>query len=328
MDFEITTHLFGDRLSKWRDLIKSAGLVADKTAERTVLVFDGERLVATGARDGCVLKYLAVDNDYRGEDLTAKVLTELRRDAFDEGHRHLFLYTKPQNRYTFESLFFYPVVESDNVLVMENLQGGIQSFLDTLPEAPTDKKVGAIVMNCNPFTLGHRHLVKTASSECDRVFVFVLSEDKSEFSAEDRLEMVRRGTKDLENVTVLSTGPYLISSATFPTYFIKDRDIASGAVCEVDVEIFIKHFAPRLKITDRYVGTEPLSPLTAEYNATLSEKLPKANIALREVQRISYGGAPISASRVRELIKSGETDELSKLLPNTTLDYLREKKYI
>lgn len=328
MNVEITSRLSGGRLTMWRELIDKAGLIAGECAERTVLVFDGEELIASGARDGCVLKYMAVKDSHRGEDLTSVVLTELRRDAFADGHSHLFLYTKPENRYTFESLFFYPVVETDSVLVMENKRDGLAKFLAELPEAPTDGVIGAAVMNCNPFTLGHKYLIERAASECEKVFVFVLSEDASEFTAEDRLEMVRRGTARLENVTVLPTGPYLISSSTFPTYFLKDRERAKGAACEVDIEIFVQHLAPRLGITRRYVGTEPLSPITAEYNAALREKLPKHGIEVCEVERKEACGAPISASEVRELIKGRDVEALRRYVPTTTLDYLTEKNYV
>ncbi|MBQ7391062.1 MAG: adenylyltransferase/cytidyltransferase family protein, partial [Clostridia bacterium] len=239
MNFEITANLSAIQFAMWRSLIESAGLVAEACASRTVLVFDGEELVATGGRDGCVLKLIAVANNHKGEDLTASVLSELRRDAFADGHSHLFLYTKPKNHHIFKSLFFYPVVETEDVLVMENKQGGIAAFLDTLPQPPQSTDVGAIVMNCNPFTFGHKSLIERAAAECDHVFVFILSEDKSEFSAADRFEMARLGTAHIPNVTVLPSGPYLISSATFPTYFLKDRDKAKQAFCDVDIEIFV-----------------------------------------------------------------------------------------
>ena len=322
MNFEITSRLSGAALTEWRELVISAGLSAEKCAERTVLVYDGGKLVATGGRDGAILKMLAVRDSHRGEDLTSAVLTELRRDAFEAGYTHLFLYTKPENKFTFESLFFYPVVSTDSVLVMENKRGGLRAFLDSLPEAPKTGITGAAVMNCDPFTLGHRALIERAASECDRVFVFVLSEDGGEFPPTDRLEMVRRGTADLSNVTVLESGPYLISRATFPTYFIKDRDRADTAACEIDVEIFSHALAPRLGITRRYVGTEPLSPLTAKYNAALKQALPSRGIDVFEIPRVSHSDAPISASAVRELIKKRDTGRLSELVPKTTLDYL------
>lgn len=103
---------------------------------------------------------------------------------------------------------------------MENRKGGIDSFLAEICKEKPEGNIGAIVMNANPFTKGHRYLIETAAEKCDKLYVFVVSEDKSLFSAKDRLEMVKLGTKDIEKVTVLPTGPYLVSSATFPTYFL------------------------------------------------------------------------------------------------------------
>ena len=45
-------------------------------------------------------------------------------------------------------------------------------------EAP---KVAAIVMNANPFTLGHQYLVEKAAAENDLVHLFMVSEDASLF---------------------------------------------------------------------------------------------------------------------------------------------------
>ena len=327
MNFEITSRLVGRSREGWQKLIGGAGLTVEGEPERILLVYDGDEIIATGARDGCVLKYIAVADSHRGEDITSGILTELRRDAFADGHTHLFLYTKPENRYTFESLFFYPVTESGSILVMENVRNGLSDFLLALPER-REGRVGAIVMNANPFTLGHRALAEQACAECDFVFIFVLSEDKSEFSAADRFEMVRRGVADLKNVTVLKTGPYLISSATFPTYFIKDRDNAARAACELDVKLFATEFASRLGVTHRYVGTEPTSHLTELYNKTLKSELPRYGISVVEMERIGASGAPISASTARAAIKKGDTGALVSLLPKTTLDYLQEKELI
>ena len=239
MDTELVKSLQGFKKSKWETLLQRAGLACDEQLESTVLVWEGEELIATGSRWGNILKCIAVDDAHRGEDLTATVLTILRQDAFTDGHSHLFLYTKPGNEWMFSSLFFYPIAKTGDVLLMENRQNGIGSFLNTLPVAEGET-VGAAVMNCNPFTKGHRYLIETAAKECDRVYVFVLSEDRSEFSAKDRMEMVKRGVADLPNVTVLPTGPYLISSATFPTYFLKEREKAAQIQCLLDIEIFTK----------------------------------------------------------------------------------------
>lgn len=320
---ELTERLQGAKRQQWEAMLCRAGLEPDAQVESTVLVWEDEELIATGSRQGNLLKCIAVDAMHQGEDLTSTVLTNLRQDAFSHGHSHLFLYTKPQNEYMFSSLFFYPIAKTDKVLLMENKRGGIESFLSALPSEPAQKTVGAAVMNCNPFTKGHRYLVETAAKECDRLYIFVLSEDKSEFSAKDRIAMVKLGTADLPNVTVLPTGPYLISSATFPTYFLKEREKAEQIHCLLDIEIFCKYFVPKFGITHRFVGTEPLSPMTNQYNEALARYLPEKGIAFREVSRLEQAGTPVSASAVRAAIQQGDMDELRRLVPDTTFDYLQ-----
>lgn len=325
MDIELVNRLSGSRLAAWKDLLTKAGLHADFIYDRTVLIWENGLLIAAASRQENILKGIAVDDSHRGEDLTATLLTQLRQDAFEAGYSHLFLYTKPQNLYMFRSLFFYPVAQTKDVLLMENKENGISQFLDTLPAAPCEGTVGAAVMNCNPFTKGHQYLIETAAKECDRLYVFVLSEDKSEFSFRDRLEMVKLGTTHLPNVTVLPTGPYLISSATFPTYFLKDRENVQAVQCQLDIEIFSKFYAPKFGITRRYVGTEPLSPMTNLYNQALKAYLPANGIELIEIPRLEQSGAPVSASRVRQLLQDKALDTLGDLVPQTTYDYLTKE---
>jgi len=287
-----------------------------------VLIWDDDELAATGSRDGELIKYMAVDPLRQGEDLTATLLTQLRQDAFSCGISHLFLYTKPRNRLMFQNLFFYPVAETKDVLLMEDRRDGLGQFLKPLPRYPEANTIGAAVMHCNPFTNGHRYLIETAASECDRLYVFILSEDRGMFSAADRLELVRQGTADLPNVTVLPSGPYMISSATFPTYFLPSGTDAGSVQCHLDVEIFAGSIAPALGITRRYVGTEPLSPVTNAYNRALLSALPARGIEVREILRKEESGAPISASRVRALLEKGDLAAIRPLVPPTTYQYL------
>ncbi len=329
MEIESISRISGAKLNIWREFLERAGLQAESCCEQTVLIWDRDTLVATGSRQQNLLKCIAVDESRQGEGLTATVLTALKKEAFEQGHRHLFLYTKPQNRAMFSSLFFYPIAQTDEVLFMEDKRNGIKQFLETLERADAkDGAVGAAVMNCNPFTLGHRYLIEQAAKECDRLYVFVLSEDKSRFSAADRLEMVKQGTADLKNVTVLPTGPYLISSATFPTYFLKEREKAGQIQCKLDIEIFIEYFVPKFSINRRYVGTEPLSPLTHRYNEALKQQLPGRGIELVEVTRLEKENAPVSASAVRTLLDEGDTEAVRLLVPKSTFAYLQTKGYI
>lgn len=325
MDIELINGLQGAKRAIWQQFLVQADLEPDDCVESTVLIWEEDQLIATASRQGNLLKCIAVDSMHQGEGLTATLLTQLRQDAFSQGYRHLFLYTKPKNEFMFSSLFFYPIAKTDRVLLMENKRDGIRAFLDSLPAGPAASKVGAAVMNCNPFTKGHRYLIETAAAECQQLYVFVLSEDKSEFSAKDRMEMVKRGTADLPNVTVLPTGPYLISSATFPTYFLKDRENAAQIQCQLDIAIFQKYFVPRFGITHRYVGTEPLSPTTDRYNQALKQYLPESGIVLREIPRLEQDSLPVSASAVRAAMKQGDLQTLRSLVPETTYTYLQKE---
>ena len=159
------------------------------------------------------------------------------------------------------------------MLLMENRRDGIRSFVASLPPAPAGN-VGAIVANCNPFTRGHRYLVETAAGQCDFLYVFLVSEDRSFFSARDRLELARRNLADLPNVAVCPTGDYMISAATFPTYFLKDQSRAAECSTELDLKIFAEHFARPLGITRRFVGEEPFCPVTRAYNRQMLKLLP------------------------------------------------------
>ena len=325
MESQLYYGLKGQKKEAWKAFLNRMELEADEAVESTVLLWEGDAIIATGSRQLNILKCIAVDPAHQGEGLTATVLTALRADALEAGHSHLFLYTKPKNRWMFESLFFYPVAQTADVLLMENRKNGVGEFLQTLPKADCQGVVGAAVMNCNPFTRGHRYLIETAAKQCRQLYVFVLSEDRSEFSAHDRLEMVRRGTADLGNVTVLPTGPYLISSATFPTYFLKEREKATEVQCALDIQVFARHYGPYFGISRRYVGTEPLSPMTARYNEALKALLPQEGIAVHEIPRLEAEGEAVSASRVRKLLAEGKQELLSSLLPQTTLDYLNRR---
>ena len=213
---------------------------------------------------------------------------------------------------------------------MENRKNGARNYARSLVEV-CDGVIGAAVVNCNPFTLGHRYLIETASVRCDLLHLFVLTEDRSCFPAADRLQLVRAGTSDIPNVRVHETGPYMISSVTFPTYFIKDKAHAQDIACRLDLEIFARIFACEMGITVRFVGTEPNCPVTSAYNRQMLTYLPSLGIRVEEIRRKEIGGVPISASWVRALIDQGEIEKTAEWVPPTTYQYIckrftKEKK--
>mgnify|MGYP000108368844 CR=1 FL=1 len=191
-----------------------------------------------------------------------------------------------------------------------------------LPEGST---VGSIVMNCNPFTLGHRYLIEQAASQCDLLYIFVVEENKSIFSFEDRFMLVQQGTADLKNVIVMPSGSFMISTLTFPEYFNKDNPNAVKVDPSMDVEIFGKYIAPALGITVRFAGEEPLDMVTNRYNETMKRILPAYGVTFKVIPRKESDGQVISASRVRECLKSKDFIQINNLVPDTTFRYLLQK---
>lgn len=333
---EIRTYrsMLAEAAGAWGKLMEASDISPDRLPDYTVMIMDGSTVIASGSRISNTFQYLAVDQDHRGEDLTAKIMTELVKDAFKQDIRHIFLYTKPSNLSKFKGLLFYPIASTGDVLLMENIRDGAKNFVKELAEGACSGKAeckepaGAIVMNADPFTRGHRYLVEKALESSQNLYVFVVSEDKGMFSADDRLRMVKAGTNDLKGVKVLPTGPYLISQATFPTYFIKEEkkegDKLIDIKCGLDVEIFYSYYVPAFNIGYRYVGTEPLDPVTRAYNKALKENLIPRGVEVITLERKKEGSVPISASRVRYLIRQGRLEETNSLLPASTFGYLKE----
>jgi [citrate (pro-3S)-lyase] ligase len=190
-------------------------------------------------------------------------------------------------------------------------------------------------MNCNPFTKGHQYLIENAAGQCAWLHVFVVSENKSAFPADLRYRLVREGTARIKNVLVHPTGPYLISSATFPDYFFKEALYGSPGAAPsspqnintlLDLVIFAECFAKPLGISRRFVGAEPFDPVTAEYNRQMKDALPRFGIEVIELDRLEEKGEAISASRVRGLLKEGKLGDLRALVPETTYDHLEKNR--
>ena len=315
----------GASLERVKSFLHACGLDWDAGIDFTCALEEDGEIIATASLDGATLKCIAVSPMHQGEDLTARLITCIRQEAFDRGCDHLMLFTKPGNQMMFRSFGFYPVMRTADCLLMENQRGGFESYLSSLPRIDGER-IGAIVANCNPFTLGHRYLIETAAQQCDHLHLFILSERKSAFSPEVRINLAQAGCTDLSNVHIHPTGPYMVSSATFPSYFIKDKARVDGIYCDLDIRIFAEKIAPALGVTHRFVGTEPNCPVTRFYNEQMKAALPQYSIALVEIPRREENGAAISASRVRELLKENKLDEIRPLVPDTTFEYLKKSK--
>lgn len=218
----------------------------------------------------------------------------------------------------------------DNLLTGEKIYGDnpqLLEYIDSIKQfkrGDNTNRNGGIVMNCNPFTLGHRYLIEYAASKVDFLYIFVVEENKSFFPFEDRFKLVQQGTADLQNVVVLPSGNFIISAVTFPGYFYKDNLKETKIDCSNDLNVFAEYIAPALNIKVRFAGEEPLDPVTKQYNEGMAEILPQHGMEFCEIKRKQDddGVGVISASRVRKLLKEGEFDELKKLVPPSTFEYL------
>lgn len=309
----------GSLLEKVNKCLHDCGLSFDEGATYTACVMDGDTVAATGSLDGGVIKCVAVSPAYQGEDLTGQIMTALLQRAAQQGRDPLMLYTKPRNQAMFMPFGFRTVIRTQDVLLMERGRVCLPDFLAGLARPEDDRgPVGCIVAHGNPFTKGHLYLAETAARQCAWVHLFILSEDRGMFPPDTRLAMAKAACAHLPNVLVHPTGPYMVSSATFPSYFLKETQSPDDVRCEADVRLFGEKIAPALGITRRYVGTELACPVTARYNLRMAETLPGMGIQLIEIDRLQDGADAVSASRVRALLRAGRRDEALALLPEAT----------
>ena len=337
--------------------LKRNGLRFDDMHYYAAITDDDGEMIAGGGLKGNVIKCVAVDDAHKGEAIANTLISHLIAHANEEGHSNVMLFTKPKNRQLFESLSFRLLAEAPEAVLMETGIGGINNMVEQLKKIKEEGEVckennqgckkeektnlnittpqhlnpstpqplttttplrGVVVMNCNPFTLGHRYLIEQAAKQVERLFVMVVREDCSLFAYAERKAMVEQGVTHLENVTVIDGSEYAISQATFPTYFLKRLDDAADTQMLLDLDLFRRHIAPALGATVRFVGTEPTDRLTRRYNQLMHEVLAD----VRETVRLEKDGNAVSASRVRKAMEQGDMSTIRQLVPPTTLPYI------
>ncbi len=308
-------------------LLKQEGILRDANLDYICAMYDEDyQIIATGSCFANTLRCFAVSSAHQGEGLLNQIITHLIDVQYQRGNLHLFLYTKINSAKFFRDLGFYEIARVDDTLVfMENRRNGFEDYLDSLSKTRTRGVSAALVMNANPFTLGHQYLVETAAARCDTLHVFVVSEDASLIPFSVRKKLVLAGTAHLPNVICHDSGPYIISNATFPSYFLKDEEAVIRGHARLDLIVFSK-IAKALSVTCRYVGEEPASQVTSIYNEIMSAQLPLAGIACVIVPRKQVMDQPISASIVRQLLGKKDFAALERLVPPSTLNYFKSEE--
>lgn len=326
--------------------LQANGLRYDDVDYYAALVDESsDEIVAGGGLKGGVIKCVAVADGHKGEAVANQIVSHLIAKANAAGHQCVKLFTKPQNRPLFESLSFRFLAEAPEAILMETGVGGIAKYSEELRakseeyncyllagrnsvEVDSTKlsvdtvkwSVGVIVMNCNPFTLGHRYLIERSSELVERLYVVVVREDCSMFSYSERKAMVSQGVKDLGNVVVVDGSDYAVSATTFPTYFLKRISDATDTQILLDLDIYLRHIAPALGANVRFVGSEPTDPLTRRYNELMRQQLGDDHIC--EIPRMEKYGSVVSASRVRRAIEANSLWQAIKLVPSSTIPYI------
>ncbi len=336
----------GDNGLRLDDVDYYAALVDETTDE----------IVAGGGLKGGVIKCVAVADGHKGEAVANQIVSHLIAHANADGHQCVKLFTKPQNRQMFESMSFRLLAEAPKAILMETGIGGIRRYCEELRVKSEERRVkseesngeseerrvkseesnselhhlnlstshpimppsGIIIMNCNPFTLGHRYLIEQAAQQVDTLYILVVREDCSMFGYDERKAMIVRGVAHINNVVVCDGSEYSISATTFPTYFLKSLSDASDTQMTLDIDLYRRHIAPALGATVRFVGTEPDDPLTRRYNELMKSMLPD----VREVARLQQSGVAVSASRVRKAIVENHLALAARLVPPTTVPYI------
>lgn len=317
------------------------GLRLDDVDYYAALVDDTtDEIVAGGGLKGGVIKCVAVADGHKGEAVANQIVSHLIAYANADGHQCVKLFTKPQNQKMFESMSFRLLAEAPKAILMETGIGGIRKYSEELESEkgkvkseksngklhhlnpstpqPIAPPSGIIIMNCNPFTLGHRYLIEQAAQQVDTLYILVVREDCSMFGYDERKAMIVRGVAHINNVVVCDGSEYSISATTFPTYFLKCLSDASDTQMTLDIDLYRRHIAPALGATVRFVGTEPDDPLTRRYNELMKSMLPD----VREVARLQQSGVAVSASRVRKAIVENHLALAARLVPPTTVPYI------
>lgn len=310
-----------DELQRARALVERSGLSFEESYDNLLGLFEGGALVAVGARDGNVLKMLSIEASHQGGGVLGELVTELIRLGYADGFDAFFVYTRPGSAPSFEALNFRRLVNHPQLTLLEYGRG-LERYLEAQRPLVREGDNGAVVVNCNPFTLGHRYLIETAAAQVATLYVFVVREDRSAFPFAIRLRLVSEGVADLTNVVVLESSRYAISNLTFPAYFLKKSDPVAQIQMETDLLLFARHIAPFFGIRRRFIGSEPTCRTTRTYGETMKRILPACGVETVQIERRQVGDEAVSAFRVRQAMRREAYESLRELVPESTLAFI------
>ena len=292
--------------------------------DASYVIRDAGDIIATVSVKKNLIKFFYIDEAYQGEGLAIELINSALEDIIYKGYRTYFVFTKAKNENIFTSLSMDVIEKTEDVVLLE---GGFFKYADWIHNIKKDldkDEYSAIAMNANPLTLGHEYLVDKALEEARDLIIFVLEEDASYFSTKDRYEIVKNHYHNNDRVHVYKSGPYIISRATFPTYFLKKDTDKLKVYTELDAKIFAKRIAKDLNIKKRYFGTEPIDKVTQKYNEMMKKILFEYGVESEFIERKKINDEYISASKLRDGIET-DFESIKKYLSQDVYEYLKER---
>ncbi|MCK7485075.1 MAG: GNAT family N-acetyltransferase [Bacillus subtilis] len=274
-----------------------------------------------------MLKGIAVHPEYQGEQLATKLIDHAVAFLHRKGIDSIRVFTKSVNVPIFLQMNMRLLAQTDQAAILEGGPTGLADQLDAIAttienwthQLLSQLNLGTVVVNCNPITRGHFHLIEYAAKRHDVVVVFVLEEDQSYFTFKERFALCHLALQELKNVILIPSTKYIVSALTFPSYFLKTVEARDEQHALLDALLFRDHFMSRLNLRKRYIGGETEGVMVL-YNATLERILGEG---IERISRIEDGSEVISASRVRRLILAGQIETALDLVPEATRSLLR-----
>lgn len=319
---EIFPESFDLYYPQWQTLLKSLTLAPDDPVDHIYGLIEGDQLIGAVSNLGPIIKQVAIPKAHQGGHVFNQLISFIMNQLAAEDVFHYFVYTTPSHQNAFEHLGFDTIAQTDDLVFLEKGFHGFKYYLEQLKTKLQDQPTAAIVMNANPFTLGHLQLIQRAAQENPQVLILLVSAQRSLFTFDERLALITQGTAHLDNVVIAPTDYYLVSNGTFPTYFLKERAPLQVAEkqARLDAAVFTQ-YSTALPITKRYVGTEPTSAVTEIYNRIMAEAF-KDKFPLVIQPRQTFQSQVISASKVRQAIQTNDLALIQAITPLTTYQFI------
>src|SRR5690554_6026105 len=140
--------------------LKESNLMLD-TLDYAIVLKDNNQIVGSCCKDKNVLKMIAIHPEYQQHNFVATLISEMQHVLFDQGYTHSFVFTPKKSKEIFISLNYHEIISVCDVCLLEKGKQKIDDVIESIRKQinTNTSNNGAIVINGNPFTLGHQYLI-------------------------------------------------------------------------------------------------------------------------------------------------------------------------